>query len=70
MITTNLRDEVRQRACYASSEKEMGGIIFKAIAEQHLDWRDVGSDGVKQLLVDALRAYRRTHENSSLRVAV
>lgn len=70
MVTSNLRNEVRRRATCAASEKEMGGIIFDAIARQELDWREVGSEGVKQLLVDALRAFRGSRETNALRVAV
>ena len=70
MINTNIRNEVRQRAVYANSEKEMGGIIFAALRDNDLDWREVGNDNVKQLLVDAIRAFRGTQVKSSLRVAV
>lgn len=68
MINTNIRDEVRQRALDARSEKEMARIIYRTLQANHLDWREVGNENVKQLLVDALTAYRR--RGNSLRVAV
>ena len=70
MINSNIRQEVKQRAAYAGSEKEIGGIIYATLRANNLDWREVGNDNVKLLLVDAIRAYRGSQEKSSLRVAV
>jgi len=73
MITTNIRDEVRQRAVAATSERQMGGIIYQTLVAHDLDWRQVGNENVKLLLVDALRAYRearRTDGDRTVRVAV
>ena len=70
MISQHIRQQVRTRALAAASEKEMGGIIFRTLAANDIPWRDVARDDVKQLLVDALHAYRHAREKSSLRVAV
>ena len=70
MIAQHIREQVRTRALNAQSEKEMGGIIFRTLAANDIAWRDVEGEVVKQLLVDALCAYRHSREKSSLRVAV
>lgn len=70
MITKHIREQVRAHALTAASEKEMGGIIFRTLAANDIPWRDVESEDVKQLLVDALCAYRHSREKCSLRVAV
>ena len=70
MISNNIREQVRARALSARSEKEMGAIIFRTLVANNLKWREVDSEDVKQLLVDALHAYRNPHEEDSLRVAV
>ena len=70
MIAQHIREQVRTRALSAQSEKEMGGIIYRTLAANDIPWRDVESEDVKQLLVDALHAYRHTREKISLRVAV
>lgn len=70
MISNNIRQQVRTRALSARSEKEMGGIIFRTLVANNLKWREIDSEDVKQLLVDALHAYRHPHEENSLRVAV
>ena len=40
------------------------------LVANNLKWREIDSEDVKQLLVDALHAYRNPHEEDSLRVAV
>ena len=70
MIANHIREQVRTRALAARSEKEMGGIIFRTLAANDIPWRDVDRDDVKQLLVDAISAYRHSREKSSLRMAV
>ena len=70
MITNDIRQQVRTRALHARSEKEIGGIIFRTLVANNLKWREIDSNDVKQLLVDALHAYRHLREHNSLRVAV
>ena len=70
MIADNIREQVRTHALAARSEKEMGGIIYRTLADSGIAWRDVESEDVKQLLVDAISAFRHSRERSSLRVAV
>ena len=70
MIANNIREQVRTHALSANSEKEMGGIIFRTLTANDIPWREVERDDVKQLLVDAISAYRYSRERSSLRVAV
>ena len=70
MISNHIREQVRNRALSAKSEKEMGAIILRTLTANNLKWREVERDDVKQLLVDALHAYRQAREESSLRVAV
>ena len=70
MIANNIREQVRTRALAARSEREIGGIIFRTLVANNLKWREVESEDVKQLLVDALHAYRHLRGHSSLRVAV
>ena len=70
MIAKHIREQVRSRAISARSEKEMGGIIYRTLAANDIPWREVGRDDVKQLLVDALYAFRHARQNSALRVAV
>ncbi len=69
MVSNHIRERVRTRALTAASEKELGGIIYKALTEDGLDWREISSESVKQLLVDAVHAYRHLRQ-PSLRVAV
>jgi hypothetical protein len=61
MITDRLRNEIQQRAQSAESERQIGSIIFRTLSDCGIDWQMVDRDGMKQLVVDAVRAYRNAH---------
>lgn len=70
MMDEQLRLDVAQRARSAESEKELCRIIYESLAANCPCCRSVGSEGVKQLLVDAMRAYRESHGPAEPQVAV
>jgi hypothetical protein len=70
-ISDQVREAVRQRAQSAGSEREIGSIIFQCLAEEGIPWREADREGVKVLVVEAVRAYRQSRDNEcSFRVAV
>ena len=63
MISDNLRQAVEQRAQSADSQQQIGGIIFSALRDSGVAWQQVDRDGIKQLVVDAVRAFRSAHHD-------
>ncbi|MCA9268867.1 MAG: hypothetical protein KDA41_10375 [Planctomycetales bacterium] len=70
MITQHVRESVARRAQTADSEKELGNIIFACLSDNGISWKSAGNEDVKQLLVDAVRAFRSAHGPTPPRVAV
>lgn len=58
MISDQLRQAVQQRAQAADSERQIGNIIYNALSDSGIAWQQVDRDGMKQLVVDAVRAFR------------
>jgi len=58
MISDQLRQAVQQRAQAADNERQIGNIIFSALSDSGIAWQQVDRDGMKQLVVDAVRAFR------------
>jgi hypothetical protein len=58
MITDRVRQRVQERAQSATSERQIGNIIFNALSDSGIAWKHVDRDGMKQLVVDAVRAFR------------
>jgi hypothetical protein len=70
-INDQVRQAVRERAKSAASERDIGNIIFACLAEEGIPWREADRECVKVLVVDAIRAYRKSRDNAcSFRVAV
>ncbi len=58
MINNLLRQDVELRAKSAENEQQIGNIIFSALRERGIAWQQIDRDGMKQLVVDAVRAFR------------
>jgi hypothetical protein len=67
MISDQIRQAVQLRAQAADNERQIGSIIFSALSDSGIDWQQVDRDGMKQLVVDAVRAFRSAQSASTVR---
>ena len=70
MITDHLRQAVQRRAQSAESERQIGNIIFSTLSDSGIAWQQVDRDVMKQLVVDAVRAFRSSEPRATHHMAV
>lgn len=58
MISDQLRKAVQLRAVAATSRRQIGKIILSTLSDSGVDLHQVDRAVIKQLVVDAVRAYR------------
>lgn len=58
-LVQQIGGDVVNRARYAASERELSDVIFDAVNNSPVNSRQVTAEDAKQLLMLALRSYRR-----------
>ncbi len=69
MITAEIQEQVRRRAGQAASEREIGNIVIDALLSHDVDVRRANRDGVKQLIVEGVRAFRLAQRHGEMWIA-
>jgi len=65
-----LQLDVMNRARHGDSEEDLGGLIYDAVHAAELDWRQISLEDAKQLLMIAVRSFRKRNSGLPGRVRV
>ena len=69
MISAEIQEQVRLRASRASSERDIGHIVIDALLSHDVDVCRANRDGVKQLIVEGVRAFRLAQQRGEMLIA-
>ena len=58
-ITQEIRADVLSRTSMTSSREEISRVIYDALVKANVDWKSVPRWEIKDVLLEALRAFKR-----------
>jgi hypothetical protein len=64
IVTEALRQDVRQRAKSATTKSDIVNAIFEALTEANIDLNHVSLEDFKRIVVEAVRAARRSTDSA------